>query len=268
MSDNQLLYHYTNIAGLNGIIQSCKIWASDCRYLNDRQELVKALDLFLSKFEGPKREALSNAFQWHSFSRCHCVFSLSRSPQVLSQWRTYADDGRGAAIGFKAEFLSPKGINNPASFLVHCVYEDHDGFIDGLTKRCEQEVEELTKMHQEAVTINTFWGLIDKNPRPLETLYSELLRIKNPAFLEEQEARLVINVSANQVQTRVANGLIIPYIAHAFLDKDKSSWRSFIAPEIWLGPKCDDRNMHALQVYRQPEWSPNMGLRKYDCGYL
>jgi len=145
MSDNQLLYHYTNIAGLNGIIQSCKIWASDCRYLNDRQELVKALDLFLSKFEGPKREALSKAFQWHSFSRCHCVFSLSRSPQVLSQWRTYADDGRGAAIGFKAEFLSLKGINNPASFLVHCVYEDHDGFIDGLTKRCEQEVEELTK---------------------------------------------------------------------------------------------------------------------------
>lgn len=91
-------YHYTSIDSFNSIFRSGKVWASDCRYLNDSHELAKAQELFLSKFEGKTREALSLAFHWHSFSRCHCVFSLSRSPEVLSQWRAYADDGKGVAI--------------------------------------------------------------------------------------------------------------------------------------------------------------------------
>lgn len=34
-----VLYHYTNLGGLTGILQSRKLWATDIRYLNDANEL-------------------------------------------------------------------------------------------------------------------------------------------------------------------------------------------------------------------------------------
>jgi hypothetical protein len=33
------LFHYTDAAGLQGILKSRQIWATDCRYLNDREEM-------------------------------------------------------------------------------------------------------------------------------------------------------------------------------------------------------------------------------------
>jgi hypothetical protein len=272
MIDNLTLYHYTSIAGLNSIVRSGKVWASDCRYLNDQRELARAVEMFLEKFEGVSREILSWAFHWHNFSRCHCVFSLSRSPKVLSQWRAYAEDGRGAAIGFNAKNLSGRNGNLSRS-LVDCVYEDHEGFIEGLISQSEQEVEDLLRMHEEARALNTFWQAIENNPKSLEILYCELLRIKNPAFAEEQEVRLVINVPARLVQTRVAGGLIIPYVEHEFVEEGDRDYLSVIVPEIWLGPKSDERNMHALTaVFQQLGWvpglGPGLGLHKYDCGYI
>jgi len=264
MSNDQLLYHYTSIVGLNNIVRTGKVWASDCRYLNDRQELARALEMFIAKFEGATKEALSWALHWHNHSRCHCGFSLSRSSEVLSQWRSYADNGRGAAIGFRAEYLSGLA-KSTTKFLVECVYENHDGFIDSLIDRCEQEIEDLRKLHEDVRAVNSFWEELDKNPKPLEKLYSELLKVKNPAFLEEQEVRLVINVPANMVQTRVANGLIIPYVEHEFIEEyERKSHLWCVAPEIWLGPKCDERKMNALYVFQQFGWQ----YKRYDCGYV
>lgn len=265
--EDLLLYHYTSIDSFHSIFRSGKVWASDCRYLNDSHELAKAQELFLSKFEGKTHEVLSLAFHWHSFSRCHCVFSLSRSPEVLSQWRAYADDGKGLAIGFKAKYLSGHQ-KNPSKFLVDCIYKDHDDFISTLAIRCAQDVEELSRMYEETKALNTFWQSIDINPMPLENLYSELLRVKNGAFKEEQEVRLVINVSAQQAQTRTTNGLLIPYFEHTVVEEDDRDFFWCIAPEIWLGPKCSERNIHAIGVFRQTGWTPVSGIHRYECGYI
>src|ERR1017187_3396179 len=34
------LYHYTNAIGLQGIVKSKSLWASDLHFLNDRSELI------------------------------------------------------------------------------------------------------------------------------------------------------------------------------------------------------------------------------------
>lgn len=267
MNEVNILYHYTSITGLNSIIQSGKVWASDCRYLNDSQELVRALDLFLSNFDNEKRNALSMAFHWHNLSRIHCIFSLSSSPRVLSQWRAYADDGRGAAIGFNKNFL--RGIGNAnTKFLVDCVYENHENFIASLIVKYKEDIESLVEMYEKAGALNTFWERINQNPSALEKIYRELIRIKNPAFLEEQEVRLFISAPANQGKTRVFRGLIIPYIEHQFVPDGDDNYKWCLVPEIWLGPKCDKRNEHAILAYQQFGWLPGIGIRKYDCGYV
>ncbi|MBT9589611.1 MAG: DUF2971 domain-containing protein [Thiobacillus sp.] len=253
MSEKTILYHYTSIAGLNSIISSGKVWASDCRYLNDRQELEHALD---------------EAFNSHNFSRHHCVFSLSRSPQVLSQWRAYGDDGRGAAIGFDEKFLLRHEKSRFAS-LVTCIYKDHEDFVSDLVIRHEEQIEALLKMHRDSEgDYMAFMKAIDDNPKPLECLNGELLRIKNLAFAEEQEVRLVVNTPSKQIQTRVTKGLIVPYIEHVFLeDRDKKQlW--IVVPEIWFGPKCDKRNMEAIGAFKQFGWRVGKSLHQYNCGYI
>ncbi|MEN6622975.1 MAG: DUF2971 domain-containing protein [Smithella sp.] len=267
MNKDDILYHYTSISGLNCIIQSNKVWASDCRYLNDSQELVRALDLFLSKFDGKKKEALSIAFHWHNFSRIHCIFSLSNSPHVLSQWRAYADDGRGAAIGFNKNML--KGIGNAETkFIVDCVYDNQEIFIGNIIVKYEEEINSLVEMYEKAGAVNTFYEQINQSPSALEKLYRELIRIKNPAFSEEQEVRLFISAPANQGKTRVSRGLIIPYIEHEFVPDGDDKFKWCLAPEIWLGPKCDKRNEQAILAYQQFGWVSGIGLHKYDCGYV
>lgn len=41
----ELLYHYTTLTGLLGIVGSNKLWASDIRYMNDSAELKHSADL-------------------------------------------------------------------------------------------------------------------------------------------------------------------------------------------------------------------------------
>ena len=52
MDEEDVLYHYTSISALNGILTSRNVWASDCRFLNDQKELINAIDIFINKFDG------------------------------------------------------------------------------------------------------------------------------------------------------------------------------------------------------------------------
>ena|ERR1700732_3664945 len=40
-----ILYHYTNTVGLQGILKSRSLWASDYRFLNDTREFHYGLDI-------------------------------------------------------------------------------------------------------------------------------------------------------------------------------------------------------------------------------
>ena len=266
MCEGEILYHYTSIEGLNSIINSRCVWASDCRYLNDQKELHDASEIFLSKFNGKKKEILSSALHWHNISRLHCVFSLSRSPKVLSQWCVYGDDGRGAAIGFYRKYLLGFSRIHPC-VIDDCIYDGHEEFLEGVVDRCKDDIDTLfTMCSQAGSALNSFWSLIDENPMPLVRLYGELLKVKNPAFREEQEVRLVISVPIKNIRTRVSKNIIIPYVEHEFLEKDETHmW--CVAPEIWLGPKCDKRNEQALRMFCQLGWNIN-GIHSFDCGYI
>jgi hypothetical protein len=267
MDQDELLYHYTSIAGLHGIVSSRTVWASDCRYLNDQKELVHAVEALLKRCEPSTKTMLTTAFHWYSYSQAHCVFALSRSPRVLSQWRSYGDDGRGAAIGFNRKYLLSAG-KSFTRLLVDCVYEDHEIFLDEVYEKSRAEFEAVRKMHTDAGgACNTFWDQIRENPLPLAKLYAELLRVKNEAFKEEQEARLVVSTPLASVKTRVVKGLIVPYIEHDLIDKGEAEYLWCIAPEIWLGPKCDKRNERAIHFFEQFGWGIN-GIKHYDCGYV
>jgi len=128
-----LLYHYTTLAGLLGIISQQEIWATHTQYLNDHREFRHGLDIFREELETliiacaePERleclRELRDAIfdEWANINVC--VSSFSEGDDSLSQWRAYGGSS-GFSIGFPGDHLA--SLMNPEhSYLAPCIYED------------------------------------------------------------------------------------------------------------------------------------------------
>jgi hypothetical protein len=105
------IYHYTDGTGLRGILQAGKLWFTDIFNLNDPTELRHgfrpAIELLQAEAETglPEMKQFANnviaMLQGGIEEIAHFfVCCFSRSSDDLGQWRAYADNGRGFAIGF------------------------------------------------------------------------------------------------------------------------------------------------------------------------
>lgn len=149
-----IIYHYTNDVGLRGILETGQIWLSDIFYLNDPSELRHgvslAVDVLNRKAESGPPEAKEFASRFTEFFESgmqetahYFVCSFSLNGDDLGQWRAYADNGRGYALGFDAKvlegvFTKPDGIESENNSTFHLTYDDkqlafiHDKVIDSM----------------------------------------------------------------------------------------------------------------------------------------
>jgi hypothetical protein len=109
---DETLYHYTDGRGLKGILENQTIWFTDYRHMNDPSELLHGVEMVKDVVRAlangaDERVALflktvSDMFSAHNFSSNleFLIASFSRERDDLGQWRAYADNGRGYAIGF------------------------------------------------------------------------------------------------------------------------------------------------------------------------
>lgn len=116
------LYHYCSVNTFFSILKNRSLWLSDVSKTNDSLELkwiigqfrlflldtwinyVKSAEntdqIALKDFDTIREiEAISNYMQLSEISKTW-VFCLTELADHLGQWRGYADDGRGLAIGF------------------------------------------------------------------------------------------------------------------------------------------------------------------------
>jgi hypothetical protein len=112
-----IIYHYTNDAGLRGILESGKLWLADIFNLNDPSELSHgfshAVSILSKKAADGHRwtKVFAQAFerlatQGELQASAHFfVGSFSSSGDELGQWRAYADNGRGYTLGFDTKVL-------------------------------------------------------------------------------------------------------------------------------------------------------------------
>jgi hypothetical protein len=110
------IYHYTNAAGLRGILQSGRLWLSDIFTMNDPSELKhgvsQAGDLLRAKAASGPPETKRFARDFTDFyeralvdTAHYFVCSFSSDGDDIGQWRAYADDGRGYSLGFDGKQL-------------------------------------------------------------------------------------------------------------------------------------------------------------------
>ena len=224
----KFIYHYTDLDGASGIIQSKSLWLTKLSYLNDKTELKLAIDLFraaaanypVEHKDVEKKEFLAKAaHQLQAFENTNiCVASFCENGDLLSQWRSYGNDGNGIALQFNA--VSLKKLSNSGVFNVwRCIYlpSEQKQIIDGL-------IHILLKTY-DVISINK------DNNQNWETTKNDIIGyfnttflrvapvIKNRHFYEEQEWRIItipIPNTDNNWFSRVSNSKVAQYYSLHF----------------------------------------------------
>ena len=242
-----VLYHYTNSAGLMGIVGNSEIWCTHTQYLNDTQEFCHALDLFRSMISLRKKQpgapvgALESILQQLNTGiegLNVCVTSFSEDRDSLSQWRAYGSAPGSFAIGFKSEqlSLSARAINGS---LAACIYGEDEQF----------------EAISEALDI-----MLEKESGP--DIMSVLCRIcpllKHPAFKSEREWRIITPVMSSyneRFHFRPGASMLIPFYKLAIADIPAS----MPLAELVVGPTPNPK---------QSSHSAMLFLAKYDLAEL
>lgn len=231
------LYHYTDAAGLKGIMDSGTIWYSHYRHLNDPSELFHGVDLTKSLIEelceprdGRVRmlfDCISDMLRWENFegNLDFYIACFSRAFDDLGQWRAYADNGRGMAIGFSPSVFVPQPAPEeglPAEFLGLVHYSERE------IKICQKEALEMVRgifekaanenaglMRDRAIGLKFIQDLarhVVANP-----LIWNFLTEKHGAYAHEHEVRQIMMGTPDDlrphVRTRTSRGSIVPYVA-------------------------------------------------------
>lgn len=133
------LYHYTNVAGLRGILESGTVWFTDFRHMNDPSEITHGIEISHDVIRDIKTGAdgrvglfldcLADMMRLENFSRAleYFIGSFSRARDDLGQWRAYGDNGRGVAIGFAPHLFGVENTTDmkpdEAAFVSPVVYD-------------------------------------------------------------------------------------------------------------------------------------------------
>jgi DUF2971 family protein len=196
---NDVIYHYCSATTLQAIVTTRTIRFSDLNMLNDASEALWAYTVFeeaatrlLNRKGVPSSMpsidlAFINAIDEiispvqliaHPFVAC---FSLEGD--MLGQWRAYADDGRGFALGFNARILQKQ---LPARFL-RVIYDRERQVTEMMqaivaTYLRQRDGVERAEFFEDCIWLATF-----------------MIAFKHPAFQDEREIRAVrvMNVEPN-----------------------------------------------------------------------
>ncbi len=266
-----IIYHYTNDVGLKGILETGQLWLGDIFSLNDPSELKHgfslASDILKSKAISGPEECKAFARNFESFGKPgggidsgnYFMCSFSSSGNDLGQWRSYADNGRGYAIGFAAKDLEVGFVTHgsDAPNLIASAPESYSA--DQSEKRFLKTFPiiyndaQLAELHRKSIE-----GMFDLISLPREkdltrptrvAYWAELattlvvrvllagLHFKHPAYRNEQEYRfLEVHEKMEPWQVRLRSR---PY---SLIRYREFHWKR-IAPEtlkrIVVGPAAD-----------------------------
>jgi hypothetical protein len=223
----ELLYHYTDVAGLIGICTSGSLWATNLRFMNDARELDHARRLMLKvlgdareKAEQPGQHAVIDAIDanlrsWEGYPEFYSV-SFSADGDLLGQWRGYGSSGGGYAIGFDPSGLvcPPTRYPQPDRFLNRVIYDEI------------RQVEILGGVAD--AMLELFGDVPTTGPEMTEArakVFSALGEVagyvfsfKDPAWADEKEWRAVYVVPSGEfdgVQFRPGGGVAVPFVSLA-----------------------------------------------------
>ena len=256
----EVLYHYCSPAVFREIVANRGVWLSSVTQSNDYLE-GRLVAMAVSRLaQADELEAASSGRIGEVFARMEGIadglcFCLSEEGDLLSQWRGYAADARGVAIGFKKDYLESlveqsrtklvfglglhavKYGDREHEELVRPTYEKmkeklYSGKLQALGRRglLDTRTDQQVVEDDEAIRVADW----DFSGTALD-LFGHLFLLKSHAFTEEREWRLLSYMTrfkGDKCSFRAVADQIIPYRQVPLAEMGQSS-----IAEVILGPK-------------------------------
>jgi hypothetical protein len=281
------LYHYTDMRGFEGILKNEEIWFTDYRHLNDPKELMHGIGLAKAMLA---RRIKSGGIQgllfgWvedlltkRNFGRALVFFiaSFSRNGDDLGQWRAYADDGRGVAIGLAPDVFAPLEAQNvdprrntfvgPVSYSDSQTRARHAKGIDKATSVLQAALI-YARPHLRDNTIGKeFLNRLARSIIAVPLIWNALT-CKHPSYKHESEVRLVIvgqkKRFRGKISKRKRKGKVVQYIPHHLPLRER---RKIIS--ITIGPAApSDTETSIRQILKSAGISYKISIRRSKIPY-
>jgi hypothetical protein len=216
-------FHYTDAAGLKGIVESGTLRATHIAFMNDASEYLHAVSLLTESIATAKKKS-THPLQLKLLEEIegpvaqtqpqhvapYFVTCFSAQENSLNQWRAYSRGEGGFCIGFDAAKLDSMSAAN-YFFLSPAVY-DRDAQAKWVTDFLAWALEEYPRVaakhlseqdeHRQAWANMLLWKATAAAPI-----------MKNPAFAEEQEWRLIHMLQAKwDVRFLPKPIALVPYV--------------------------------------------------------
>lgn len=211
-----MIYHYTTLEGLKGIVESETLWATAVRYLNDVSEMnvfiqyiynwlvrTSSNPVFPAVFNERIKKLVNEV--WEDYYAVSC----STVDDSLTLWSEFSGDF-GCEIAFEeSSLIAQNRVDSSVKFFG----------MKNVTYSYTESVPELTKKIQQLNTEVFKDNNIDQmlEDKKADVFYKDILETaiyyKMQQFASEQEFRFAF-YAGNGIgrNHRVRSGLIIPYI--------------------------------------------------------
>ncbi|NVO21250.1 MAG: DUF2971 domain-containing protein [Bacteroidetes bacterium] len=213
------LYHYTDLNGLIGIITKHDLWLTHSRFSNDENEMNDGYRIAKEVLKTKREQAITDDYKSYTIrveeyldkpSQGVYICCFCEKNNLLSQWRSYGENGTGVSLGFNplgfTQFTGPD--LPPDSYGLMRLWKVY--YKDATKKDIiEQALDLIPQMHQ---------GESDDYiaQRVAEAIHFFLPTFKDPDFEEENERRLIFTPSVNcQVKPLYRNRrqMLVPYFS-------------------------------------------------------
>jgi len=282
------LFHYTDAAGLKGILEKDCLWLTDRIHLNDPSEIaygmkfaldwcaenVKTTDRLIRLFFGAFGTGLPAVLERHGFY----VSSFSLAGDVLSQWCRYADDGKGYCLEFSPGYLNSGWKTTQGLVTFSMSYNEVD--IKLRQERCLSDA--VAYVRKEEVFNTVAQAILSSGPDAQkefvvgmqERITSELLwnavQFKHPAYQDEREARVLVTGELDALQsskmhrTRPRGSELVSYIELPF---SPSVLDAGVLRRIRVGPAASAESVKSARALLRSVGLPSVEVIKSEIPY-
>lgn len=196
-------YYYCSLSTFLNIIKNKSIYLSDPLKMNDNLEIKWYIDKLNDERNNSNDGFKASGSLYHEMTNRSCldftceelmqileskgqnsvyICCFSEESDMLSQWKGYADDGKGVSIGFNLEKLTKFDnlLFKKVIYTDSVVHDDIESGVECVADTINTVISEqnITKREEK---IEVF----------LHELIPELVKYKNPTFAEEKEIRLI-----------------------------------------------------------------------------
>lgn len=213
----EILYHYCSVPTFYNIIKNKSIWLSDISKSNDSEELQWFFTIFKKRIDDTWNRYLANRRKKGVIDEENAIkegynritntlesenakcwgFCLSEKRDDLGQWRGYADNGCGLAIGFKSFYMESMsllwaGLKDPGE-----KYQFNPKFdrVQYGSDVLEKLLQNLPDDWANDLSNHSPYAAAHRIKKGIRAMYKFAPFYKNEGFAEEQEWRLVYSAN-------------------------------------------------------------------------